>query len=444
MAQWNEEPITTTNNSIDIKAEGLTPETVYYVYFVMKSATGQQLSKVWVYQFETTPVINPQIVINRGDSSATFGINNKQPTYLDYIVYTTQNLPEFFNRMMSNTKNTSATEAPYIDVDNYVQDGMPSTYENRTLIEAMMDRYTYKSGDDPKFKKYDGYSLFDAFASDDVKRVAADLIRQSNANGGTLGGFTTMGDTGNRLLQPPYSTPQTFDIAANMQYYILAVGHHSAVHGTEYEVAQFDSFGARDAISKVDQTPPKYGWTDGMDLGTKIFDTEKEALEYEWSGELGVNFDKPIYQSIVEGKTRNVYAINPSKNNYKGETQVGDITGPDDGDSKSVLNVITKTASLVVDTNVSGKYAAANFRLAYSKAKDKNSITFVKGNIANMDGIYTEKGQDTGYLLTLTFHVDIEKVEESKIDKNQSGMEIVITETHWKAHAYWTDEWRMA
>lgn len=377
--KWNEAPITTTNSNLEIKVEGLNPQTLYYVYFVMKSATGQQLSKVWIYQFETTPVINPQIQVGRSSADTTFRIINAVPTYLDYVVYTSSDLPEIFNRLLNHTTDTS--------IGDYCKDGTPEKYQQMSLIKAMTERFVYRN-EPTQFEKYNNYTVFDAFASDRLKQEVAAIIRQTSFVDNNLGSPRDSGSTESKLLNSSYITQTLNNLQDDAQHYVLAVGHHEVVETMgEYPIEDYDSFGAIDSIRKPNLRVPAYNGP----TGEGAFQATDRDANGEWSGSFILMFSDYVYQSVVEDDELKVYKVNPSK------TDEAD-------DSRPVSKVLTHPTRVELTPNGSGTSAAATFPIEYSKVKPGDQITMLKdGSFANAGGGTTGKRER----LILTFREEV-------------------------------------
>lgn len=385
--KWNEAPITTTNNSMPILVEGLAPQTLYFAYFVMKSNTGQQLSKVWVYQFETTPVVNPQILVGRSTANdradARFQIINSKPTYLDYVVYTTRDLPAIFKETLADSDAT---------IGSYMKDDTPTTYQTMTLIKALTERYT---GNEADFQKYKNYTVFDAFASDNLKREVAAIIRQTSFSDNNLGSPRDSGDTGTKLLNSSNIVQTLNNLQDDAQHYVLAVGHHEAVEKmAEYDVEDYDSFAAVDNVRKPSSRVPAYvGPT-----GPEAFEATTRNDQGEWSGELVIRFDDYLYQAVIEvennTEVQNIYKVNSSD-------------GAEEDDSKPIKKVLSYPKNITLTANGSGTSAAMSFPISYSGVKKGNTITlFNEGTICNSGGGTTGKRET----LTLTFREKVEYV----------------------------------
>lgn len=377
---WNTESITTTNNNLEIVVDGLQPKTLYYVYFVMKSATGQQLSKVWVYQFETTDIENPQIRVGRDDPNAKFQIINNVPTYLDYVVYTTRELPDIFKETLADSSDS---------IGAYCKPKTPSSYQSMTLIKALTQRYVYNANDGVEFAGYNNYTIFDAFASDKLKQEVAAIIRQTSYDDNNLG---KPRDSGSAELLKSFNLSQTLkNLQDDAQHYVLAVGHHEVVETmADYPIEKYDSFGAIDNVSKPSSRVPAYKGP----TGPEAFQATTRDDQGNWSGSLIIQFDDYLHQAVIEdvsglGEVQNIYKINSSESTTA-------------TDSKPIKSVMTfpKRAGFTLTANGSGTSAAMNFPLSYSGVRPGDIMTLLsEGTISNSGGGTTGKRES----LTLTF-----------------------------------------
>ncbi len=426
--KWNNETITTTNNNLEIKVDGLKPQTLYYVYFVMKSATGQQLSKVWVYQFETTQIVNPQIIVGRNGADGTFRIDNEVPSYLDYIVYTTQFLPNLLRKKLNESGAAGETvTGAYMRADASAAD--ESTYGGLTLVQAMTRRYNGTE------KEYANYSVFDALASVETKREVAAIIRQTSLDYNTLGRPTDSGK-GVDMTEVNFKTQEIRNLGEDAQHYLLVVGHHQVVDTMgAYAVEDFDSFGAIDNIAKPITKVPQYTG----DRGEECFTTRKcDSTGTYWEGTLVLDFDGYVHTVTTEWDpdlkmdVQKLYKVNSSSKDY--DKSGTETTDPAETDSKSILNVITKPENKITVSGNSPS-AASTFVLNYKGVEDGNIILlFADGKIANSAGTTREEK------LRLQFHVKTVVEQEGVTDpsKPDSGIEIVDKPVKI---GYWTVTW---
>jgi hypothetical protein len=416
--KWNEAPITTTNNSMPILVEGLAPQTLYFAYFVMKSNTGQQLSKVWVYQFETTPVTNPQIIVGRDNTNATFQIDNSVPSYLDYIVYTTQFLPKLLTKKMKESGVAGENV-----VGAYMKDGVSNNdktaYGELTLVQAMTRRYTGSE------EKYRNFSVFDALASDATKREVAAIIRQTSLDYNTLGRPTDSGKAVD-MTEVTRKTQPINNMGDDAQHYVLVVGHHEAVEKMgDYKVEEYDSFGAIDNVAKPVTKVPKYTGP----TGEEAFTATKQTAD-GWEGDLTLRFDGPLHQVVIEASTdqpngvQKTYKINSSPS---GATQ--------QADTRSITQIISTPSGVSLSVNGSSVAAATTFVIHYTGVKN-GAVLFLPddGKIANSAGTTREEQ------LMLQFHEKIELEQEVNPKPDPDNDSGLIIEVPVKK-GYWTVTW---
>ncbi|MCI9393505.1 MAG: S-layer homology domain-containing protein [Oscillospiraceae bacterium] len=410
---WNTESITTTNNNLEIVVDGLQPKTLYYVYFVMKSATGQQLSKVWVYQFETTDIENPQIRVGRDDPNAKFQIINNVPTYLDYVVYTTRELPDIFKETLADSSDS---------IGAYCKPKTPSSYQSMTLIKALTQRYVYNANDGVEFAGYNNYTIFDAFASDKLKQEVAAIIRQTSYDDNNLG---KPRDSGSAELLKSFNLSQTLkNLQDDAQHYVIAVGHHEVVETmADYPIEKYDSFGAIDNVSKPNSRVPAYNGP----TGETAFQATERKKDGTWSGSFVLQFDDYLYQAVIEddpvlGEVQNIYKVNSSNSD---DASV---------DSKSILNVMTKPSGITLQANGAGTSAAMNFPMSYSGARPGDIMTLLsEGTVSNSGGGTTGRRER----LTMTFREEV--TYEPAVD-NDSGM-VLPDQTRPVYRGYWVVTW---
>lgn len=146
---------------------GLEPNRMYYVYLTIKG-TGPEPSTLEIYRFKTKPEQRPKITLADAGEAVDITISNMDAK-LNYLLYLEEDLEKI---TYGGEKWTELTlkDVPADGVD------IPSQYKNYTLLQALRQGYTSSNPLDSNV----GYSLFDLYASTDMKKILRDWIKDNS------------------------------------------------------------------------------------------------------------------------------------------------------------------------------------------------------------------------------------------------------------------------
>lgn len=349
--------------------QGLEPKTDYYAYFVLKGAA-QDLSPVHVYKFTTNEVSRPKIELDR--YTGVVNVETQVNSNLNYIIFTANDMAKV--TLLNVALSTRATRP------------LPDGYKNLTLLQAMLTTYNYQTANTNPAggyvydADYNGYSVFDLYATDSVKADVANIIRSgsSSSSNTASGNITTTATQVKTVDETKRMTPLT-------SHYFLSVAYHQAS-----KPGIGDAFKAVDNVTLPDQIPPEL-----TGCSTVIAPT----APVPYSGSVTITFDKDLYWApgIINTAAKPVYSNNK--------------TGTDTDNWVGILQYLggsARSALIPANTvNSSGRSFTLNFT---GLNIGDQVILFNSGLVSNSSGYTTNKQ----LILTL----------KEYSGKNDSGMSI--------------------
>ena len=331
----------------------LEPSTDYYVYFVLRGSS-QNLSPVYVYKFTTAKVDRPRITLDHGGVGVV-DVSTDKDSVLNYVILTSTELKkaaEFGDSYMLN---------------DHSKFPVPSAYSGYTVLKALIEPYNSSISGDTNFgPEWNGYSIFDVYASDNVKNSIQNYIRQNFPTSQVLSKETF------RLDANISQKTKTDGMKPNDTHYILAVAHHK---NTDQGLA-YDSYRAQENIVIPDTVAPKLVGK----VSTVIIKQEgTDPTTATVTGTVSFGFDKPVYWSA----DRSSGSATPVVNREGGGSGWMSITA-DLGGSATGLKVNNPTNNQTS--------AASSFSLSFTNLKLNSTIVlFNSGWIANSSGNSDEK-----------------------------------------------------
>ena len=331
----------------------LEPSTDYYVYFVLRGSS-QNLSPVYVYKFTTAKVDRPRITLDHGGVGVV-DVSTDKDSVLNYVILTSTELKkaaEFGDSYMLN---------------DHSKFPVPSAYSGYTVLKALIEPYNSSISGDTNFgPEWNGYSIFDVYASDNVKNSIQNYIRQNFPTSQVLSKETF------RLDANISQKTKTDGMKPNDTLYILAVAHHK---NTDQGLA-YDSYRAQENIVIPDTVAPKLVGK----VSTVIIKQEgTDPTTATVTGTVSFGFDKPVYWSA----DRSSGSATPVVNREGGGSGWMSITA-DLGGSATGLKVNNPTNNQTS--------AASSFSLSFTNLKLNSTIVlFNSGWIANSSGNSDEK-----------------------------------------------------
>jgi hypothetical protein len=276
-------------SALSFDITGLTPETDYYVFFLLQGESSEA-SYPEVYKFTTTSIDTPAITLLNHSPEVEIGASSDAD--ITYALIATAKM------------DSTILNQPF--------------WANSTLAEV------YGSGNDttgvitsPDMKVIDAIeqvkdhnlelSYFDMYASPALKEKVLEYITATKVN-----------DDARRLQATTSVTPSkpstvdlTKDMSYDTDYYLVAVGKHPSLKASDIKtgdtIANHYGFKAVE-IKRVDTTAPQLtsvsplalqGYLDGtgpvaLNSNTTT-DWETTPLKYKYSGTITLTYDKPLY-----------------------------------------------------------------------------------------------------------------------------------------------------
>lgn len=261
---------------LDITVSGLEPETLYYVYFVLKgSSTSSPFSSVLCYQFTTEAVTRPVITLDINNPLVNVTVDSDAT--VDYLLALNDKEGAAFQETMLNS---AAVPEEFKTTSYYLAS------PNMTVLDAMStdirDDATGKSAG----------SLFDIYASMDAKNRFANLIRNQSVNSSNI---VMKGQQTFLASNPMTSVDCKNYMGAGSWYTFLAVGKSILDSG--------DAFRAIRPVFLQDSTPPL--------VTTCSLSPSYAASAISYSGTLTLVFNESLYFKERDSSTttQKIYAV---------------------------------------------------------------------------------------------------------------------------------------
>ncbi|MEY8231397.1 S-layer homology domain-containing protein [Oscillospiraceae bacterium 50-16] len=368
--------------------EMLKPLTDYYVYLVLKGVS-DELSPVYTYRFTTDATSRPKITLT-DNTNGSVTIETNVPAYMSYILFTESD-SERITWLDDDLEDHLGTHS---EDGVSVETILPTAYEKYSLKDALLAEYTFDraSRDNTVADAYcpdtthNGYSVFDIYADDDIKRKVGNFIRTGEDNSGA----DVVNKDGDKLPTTPRegsSTPFYYvadldKMDTDSEYIIFTTGYH-----TSSSPIAGDSFRARENIVKLDMNPPELENFSGAISG-RTPNTSGNSVE-RYDGSFSITFDKNLYRlpnRNIPGddkllpvyQTANVWtAPNPNPDNQtKDYIAITEYFGFDNGGTNPNLKV-------AVDQH----FVTRTFSVTFTGLQNGATLTlFNNGYISNSNG----------------------------------------------------------
>lgn len=281
----------TCGASVEVElVEDLDKETQYIAYFVLQG-TSQTYSRVLTYQFTTTDVSKPVITLTQNSPSVNFKTDSSAE--LHYALIANNEIAKIGLSKKNGFDQSITADSEKKKKWNELVTGEYSK-ENRSVIWALCTPYGDK-----------GYSVFDEFADDIIRKKVSELVDGTNQLGATVA------DQGRMTLEQANKYFQSKDFTKNMTgdtlYYCLATAISTL--GSER------SFAGVSGVYIPDRTPPEL-----VQVNTAA---RRNPGENTYSGTVTFVFSEPVYQLVttggVEQKPKAVWQTSdtPDKNAVK-------------------------------------------------------------------------------------------------------------------------------
>mgnify|MGYP000009156920 FL=1 len=250
-----------------ISLDGLSADTEYIAYFVLKGEAQDSYSGVYAFRFKTEVVTRPVLTITLMNPSAM--IQSDREADVNYMLMVAGKEGEPFNEKLGAYLDQGAVK----EYANYWN----QNWENLTLLEAM--RQSVRTGN------RDIGSVFDFFADSVAKDKVTNAVLYSSTTG------TTIAANGSVSLTKSNNLTFTNDFTKNMtvgtSYWIVAVGKSPL--GSGY------AFRSNSYLSAVDGQHPMVTSLTTETPGNQVFESELDAWRHSYRGTVYITFDEDLY-----------------------------------------------------------------------------------------------------------------------------------------------------
>lgn len=370
--------------NLRIDVSGLKPDTQYYAYFVLQGG-GEIYSAVNCYRFKTTEVQVPIVTVQSQSPNAT--MSTSEDSYLSYAVVEFNKLPSFITATFTHDKAYESSDQNVLPGDATVLDAMITSVKNEK-----------------------GRTFFDKYASSNLKDQVMQYIRGDRQENTQQEPENRWKDVEIEHTKTEVGQFSTY-MKTELEYVVLATARHvyGGIEGDSY------GFKAIRALYLPDTKPPEYsGSTPILRATVQDIYTRDQAGNYTWvnpndwaqtksprqyyyTGSVTIDFDKPVYQVVLQNGNRTrkeVWSV--AKNTAT-------------GNAVSILDIVGGTAAAKLDippNSTSG--VRQSFTLTFEKLYYNDTIVlFDTGSIANSNSITNNKR------LTLRFDPSIKNADHS-------------------------------
>lgn len=289
--------------------EGLSADTNYYLYIVIKGSSDDP-SHVYLYQFRTakgTPIISLGRWYDKKSDTGGATIGTDIDSNLNYIVFSLENAKKI-KLLRSEFKvgtnyGLKDADGNYFLPRNYTPE-LGITDENGkeiyTVLDALVQRYRHTTVANSKVEEgeqlvlpgasYEGSSVFDIFASDALKTELSGVL-----HGNFLSDF--LGDVEYKIPLTPITLTGTnnggkiineeLDVDKGADYIILAVAQAPNKGNKEdYEVDAYSAY-----------TPIRIGSSKAPDTSKTMWSVSMSgsATDTTYTGTISITFDTPLF-----------------------------------------------------------------------------------------------------------------------------------------------------
>ena len=272
---------------------GLMPNQEYYCYMVLMGANPRETSQVYLYTFKTSETAKPRITLDDKRS----GKVEISTSYGDSAANSVE--ADLKWRVFTQTQGQSALKDAFTvpTYDNGTSGNQIKGYTDiKTVLKALTTKYyasTAYGGTIPgnaKYgREYDGFTVFDVFASITQKRKVESLVSSpEDAYGKVNNNTAETRVNGAYIAEADWVTNGTGVFPEPARYLILVAGHNINSTTGDSDYSSVDSFAAYDGVVLQDLNPPKLLEENGV--GGYINESGGKL-----SGEIFLQFDKPLY-----------------------------------------------------------------------------------------------------------------------------------------------------
>ncbi|MCI8877766.1 MAG: S-layer homology domain-containing protein [Oscillospiraceae bacterium] len=278
------------NMTVEVPQE-LESDTTYYIYIVIKGEA-DDLSEVFIYKFTTTPVKKPKITINSTDDGAM--VSTDIAADVEYLIYTEEN----YNKL-ENLKNLKLSAYSNLGSDQE----LPDAYKDYTLKQALLEPYevstamkkkndkTYIPGyGTPNMNSYNGFSVFDIYASAGMRQQVGQWIRSGSSENLSVPNTPQKYEKWEDKSGGPISVAPNQIITPNdkifpgTNYAIVVVARNSELPDNTLN----DSYRMYFPVSVVRSTPPEL-----VNASATLSDYDPQTQRF--TGRISLIFDRPLY-----------------------------------------------------------------------------------------------------------------------------------------------------
>lgn len=354
--------------------EGLEPNTTYYVYFVLKG-TAQEISRVYVYQFTTEPIRPPKITdltpISGGDARTETDVTS----LMDYRVFNSTEVAipsniELLHMPLATNNNELTVPEPY-DKFNILR-ALTTAFDVSQVANPGEGNVPTKDGvPDVSMKDY---TVFDIYASDDMKRRVYNMILNGRTSNEYVESMQEINDGHNILVKG--ETPTTLDlqnINTGGTYTIITMARNQ-LSDENAPVQDNYSFRAAERIGIIEQGAPVIRSVAGnatphsTGVGNQSYD-----------GFLVLTFDKMVY-----------WRADANSPHYPAGGGVAGVPTEGTTSPKNILGYATTANAASVSATINGVAPTNVFTINFAQMRHGGLISIPAGNICNASGNPTE------------------------------------------------------
>lgn len=448
-----------STGSVSIPVEDLEPLTTYYVYLVTESVNGSGYSEVYMGKFTTKETEKPKYpTINSDPSSGNVTWTTHVGANLDYLMLTTSEVSgstalnwvyeSFYDYLLkledelsSVVKSTNAdgTFEYYTFIELYEGStywknndskyhGTENQDECYTILDLLVEGYT-TTGHNPLHPDYsNGYTAFDVYASDTMKKKLYDAI-SGYTNNIVAQGSTTVEANESSVAERNTDTGNDPDF----EYIFFVTGSNVNADTVSKPVAETHTFRSLANFAVTDLNGPKL---DTVNTTSAKYD----PVDKSYSGSFLIEFDKYVYAAL--GNTtyfiqrhENPPTIEPWDTNNR-VVEMNDITrySPNSGvgDKGDI--------SLYLSSGADNNTVAKGFTFNFTNITNSSTVTLFDSTyfLSNKNGVQ-HAGTNTNTLI-LTFNVVEETTTETET-KTEGNLLTTTTTTTTTREVWWSTNW---
>ncbi len=394
----------------------LEPNTTYYAYFVLKG-TAQEISRVYVYQFTTEPIRPPKITdltpVSGGDARTETDVDS----LMDYRVFMATdaaiptNIPVLHKLLKDFHTPDLEVPAPYNTDTFTLLNALTTPFDLAQIKDPGEGNVPMKDGV-PDIRMKD-YTVFDIYASDEVKRDVYNMILNGRTSGQYVESVKEICEGHNVDIKG--ASPKTLELENILTggTYLIVTMARNKLSDENAPVQDNYSFRAAERIGIIEQGAPVVsniiGSADPHASG---------AGNQSYTGNLVMTFDKLVY-----------WRADANSQQYPAGGGEAGVPTPGTESPKNILGYATALGAEKVSAATNGVPPTSVFTINFSQMRHGGSITIPAGNICNASGNpveytieikFTESKKQTGSTTQTVFTADVSYIYGDRTQKGPS------------------------